>query len=337
MSAIVDYGFGISAVDSGYVRPRLDAIHLVVEDGRAAIVDTGTAHSVPRVLAALAAKSIAPEEVDYVILTHVHLDHAGGAGLLMQRLPNATLTAHPRGARHMAEPSRLVAGTVAVYGAAEARRLYGDIVPVPADRILETPDGASIRLAGRELVCYDTPGHARHHVAVRDSRSGHVFTGDVFGMSYRELDHAGRQFIFATSSPVQFDPEPYHRSIDLVAGLAPDAVYLTHYGQLRDPAAKAPILHRQVDALAAIGRRWRDAGAERYARLEADVRALLLEEARRYGAPFDDALVLEVYGQDVALNAQGLVAWLEAMGSRTGRRSARCRRARERSRRPSSR
>ncbi len=311
MRSVTDYGFGISAIDSGYVRPMLDAIHLLVEDGRAAIVDTGTNHSVPGVLDALAAKGLAPDAVDYVILTHIHLDHAGGAGLFMQRLPNATLTVHPRGARHMADPSRLVAGTAAVYGADETRRLYGDILPVPRDRILETPGGASLRLAGRELVFYDTPGHARHHVAIRDARSGHVFTGDVFGLSYRELDHAGRQFIFATSSPVQFDPEPYHRSIDLVAALAPEAVYATHYSQIRDVAAKAPILHRQVDALAALGRRWRGAGADRYARLEAGVRELLLEEARRYGAPFSAERVLEVYGQDVALNAQGLVAWLD--------------------------
>jgi glyoxylase-like metal-dependent hydrolase (beta-lactamase superfamily II) len=312
MASVIDYGFGISAIDSGYVRPLLDAIHLVVEDGRAAIVDTGTNHSVPGVLAALAAKGIAREQVDYVILTHIHLDHAGGAGLFLQRFPNALLTVHPRGARHMADPSRLVAGTVAVYGAAETKRRYGELVAVPRERVLETPDRASIRLAGRELVFHDTPGHARHHVAVRDTRSGHVFTGDVFGLSYRELDHDGRQFIFATSSPVQFDPEPYHRSIDLITRLHPKAVYVTHYGQVRDVAAKAPILHRQVDALAAIGRRRRGAGAERLARLEADVRELLLDEARRYGAPFGAERVLEVYGQDVTLNALGLAAWLDA-------------------------
>jgi glyoxylase-like metal-dependent hydrolase (beta-lactamase superfamily II) len=312
MTAVTDYGFGISAVDSGYVRPLLDAVHLIVEGGRAAIVDTGTARSVAGVLDALAAKGIAPAAVDYVILTHVHLDHAGGAGRLTRQLPNATLTVHPRGARHMADPSRLVAGTLAVYGAAETERLYGEVVPVPRDRILETPHGASISLAGRELVFYETPGHARHHVAIRDAKSGHVFTGDVFGLSYRELDHVGRQFVFATSSPVQFDPEPYHRSIDLIASLAPEAVYLTHYGQVRDVAAKAAILHRQVAALAALGRRSRGAGAERYARLEAGVRELLLDEARLYGAPFSRERVLEIYGQDVALNAQGLVAWLDA-------------------------
>jgi glyoxylase-like metal-dependent hydrolase (beta-lactamase superfamily II) len=312
MGAIIDYDHGIAAIDSGYVRRELDAIHLVVERGRAAIVDTGTNHSVPAVLAALAGKGIAPDAVDWVILTHVHLDHAGGAGALMRALPNATLTVHPRGARHVADPSRLVAGTVAVYGEAEARRLYGEILPVDPARIHETPDGASIRLAGRELVFHDTPGHARHHVAIHDTRSGHAFTGDVFGMSYRELDDGERQFIFPTSSPTQFDPAPYHRSIDLIAGLAPEAVYVTHYGQVRDVQPKAAILHRLVDAHAALALRRKAAGPERYRLLEAGVRELLLEEARRYAGPFDEARVLEAYAMDVALNAQGLVAWLDS-------------------------
>ncbi len=313
MAAVIDYAFGISAIDSGYLRPLLDAIHLVVEGGRAAIVDAGTNHSVPAVLDALAAKAIVPAAVDYVILTHVHLDHAGGAGLLMQKLPQATLTVHPRGARHIADPSRLIDGTLAVYGEEATRRLYGEVAAVPPARILETPDGASIRLGGRELVFYDTPGHARHHVAIRDLKSGHIFAGDVFGLSYRELDYAGRQFVFPTSSPVQFDPEPYHRSIDLIAGLHPDAVYVTHYSQVRDVRAQAAVLHRLVEAHAALGRRCRNAGAARYARLEAGVRELLLEEARRYGGPFSANRVLEVYGQDVVLNALGLAAWLDSL------------------------
>lgn len=313
--SIVDYGHGISAIDSGYVRAQLDAIHLVVERGRAAIVDTGTNHSVPAVLAALAARGIPPEAVDWVILTHVHLDHAGGAGLLMRHLPNATLTVHPRGARHVADPSKLVAGTVAVYGADEVRRLYDELLPVDRARILATPDGAAIRLAGRELVFYDTPGHARHHVAIHDTRSGHVFAGDVFGMSYRELDDGPRQFIFPTSSPVQFDPDPYHRSIDLIAALAPEAVYLTHYGQVRDVQPKAAILHRVVDAHAALALRLKDAGTERYAALEAGVRELLLGEVRRYAGPFSEERALEVYAMDIALNAQGLGAWLDSIAA----------------------
>ncbi|MBE0615921.1 MAG: MBL fold metallo-hydrolase [Burkholderiales bacterium] len=313
MPRITDYAHGISAIDSGYHRPMLDAIHLMVEGDRAAIIDTGTNDSVPLVLEAMRDKGLRPEQVDYVILTHIHLDHAGGAGLFMREFPNATLTVHPRGARHMADPARLVAGTVAVYGEAATRKMYGEVLPIPALRILETPHNASIRLNGRELQFLDTPGHARHHVAIRDTSSGHIFAGDVFGLSYREMDQDGRQFILPTTSPAQFDPEPYHRSIDLILGKKPEAVYLTHYSQVQDIPAKAEVLHRLVDAHAELGLREKDAGASRPERLREGVKHLFLEEARRWGSRLPDARVLDIYSNDVELNAQGLGFWLDSL------------------------
>lgn len=313
MSEVIDYEHGISAIDSGYFRPMLDAIHLMVEGGRAAIIDTGTNHSVPLMLEAMRAKGLRPEQVDYVVLTHIHLDHAGGAGLFMREFPAATLTVHPRGARHMADPARLIAGTVAVYGEDATRSMYGEVLPVPVERILETPHGASIRLAGRELRFLDTPGHARHHVAIHDTRSGHVFAGDVFGLSYREMDQDGRQFVIPTTSPAQFDPAPYHRSIDLILGLAPEAVYVTHYSRIGDIAAKAAVLHRLVDAHAELGLREKNAGAARHERLRQGVKRIVLEEARRWGSRLPDARILDIYVNDVELNAQGLGFWLDSL------------------------
>src|SRR5688572_17100318 len=170
---------GIVTIDTGFHRPVFDAAYLVIENGRAAFIDCGTQHSIPALLGALARHGLTPAEVDWLILTHVHLDHAGGAGALMQRLPNARLVVHPRGAAHMIDPSRLVAGATAVYGEQEMARSYGDILAVPAERVDEAPDGHVVDLAGRPLLCLDTPGHARHHYVVHDRRSDSFFTGDT--------------------------------------------------------------------------------------------------------------------------------------------------------------
>lgn len=313
MAQVIDYDYGISAVDAGYVRPMLASIHLMIEGGRAAVIDTGTNHSVPLLLAAMRAKGLAPEQVDFVILTHIHLDHAGGAGLLMREFPNATLTVHPRGARHMIDPSRLIAGTIAVYGEEPTRQMYGDILPVPAARIFEAAHASSIRLNGRELQFLDTPGHARHHVAIFDTKSRHVFTGDVFGISYRDMDEGGRQFVFPTSSPTQFEPEPYHRSIDLILEQRPEAVYGTHYGRMVDIAAKGAVLHRLVDAQAELALREKDAGEERPARLYAGVKRIFLDEARRWGSSLPQERLLDIYSLDMTLNAQGLGDWLDTL------------------------
>jgi len=313
MSGIADYDLGISAVDSGYHRPQFDAIYLIVEGGRAAIVDSGVNASVPRVLAALRAKGLMPEQVDYVMLTHVHLDHAGGAGALMMQLPNARLTAHPRGARHMADPAKLVASATAVYGAEQMRALYGDIVPVPRERIVETPHEFRLGLNGRELVFFDTPGHARHHVCILDTRSGHVFAGDTFGLSLRELDSGGRQFVFPTTTPVQFDPAALHRSLNLIAALRPEAVYVTHYGQVRDIPRLAADMHRLVDAHARLALAERAAGPARRQRLKTGVARLLVEEKQRQNWTLPQEKVLEIFAGDIELNAQGLEVWLNTL------------------------
>jgi hydroxyacylglutathione hydrolase len=311
---LFDYGDGIFAVDSVYDRRLQTAIHLLVEEGRAAVIDTGTAHAVPRIVAALASQGVAPEQVDYVILTHIHLDHAGGAGQLLARFPNARLTVHPRGARHMADPSRLMQATKDIYGEAETRRIYGEVLPAPRERIVETPEGTTLRLAGRELLFLDAPGHARHHVVLRDGKTGHFFAGDTFGLSYRELDRDGRQFSFPTTSPSQFDPAALHRSIDRMLSHGPAALYVTHFGRLTNLTVLAADLHRLVDAHAELGMRHRGAGAERKRLLIEGVTALVLAERERQAWLPPREKVLEIFALDIELNAQGLESWLDAEG-----------------------
>ena len=312
MESLIRYEHGIYAVDADYIRPLMASIHLVVENGRVAVVDTGNNQSVAGVLAALGALGLPPESVDYVILTHVHLDHAGGAGAMMRVFPNALLVVHPRGARHMADPAKLVAGATAVYGPVEMRRLYGEVLPIDASRIVEATNEFKIDLAGRELLCLDTPGHARHHICILDRKSGHFFVGDTFGLSYRELDTDGRQFIFPTTTPVQFDPMALHASLDLLMSYQPEAVYLTHYSQVRDVAAQALNLHRLIDAHLAVARLEKEAVPERHSRIRAGLAHLLVDEAKQFGCRLQPAEILEIYAADLDLNAQGLGVWLDS-------------------------
>ena len=311
MGQLIEYDHGIYAFDSGYVRPLLASIHLIVENGRAAFVDTGNNASLPAALTALASLDLTPDNVDYVILSHIHLDHAGGAGAMMRAFPRARLVVHPRGARHMADPSKLVAGAAAVYGADEVRRLYGEVLRIDSQRIIEATHQLKVDLAGRELLCLDTPGHAKHHLCLVDRRSGNVFTGDTFGLSYRELDTDGRQFVFPTTTPIQFDPQALHASVDLIVSYRPQAVYLTHFSQIKDVAAQALRLHRQIDAHVAIARREKEAGQEKQSHIRAGLVDLLLSEVRLFGCRLPDAEILDVFAVDLDLNAQGLACWVE--------------------------
>ena len=301
---------GIHTIDTGYLRPRFDAAYLVVENGRGAFIDCGTNHSVPVLLAALAQAGLTPAEVDWLIATHAHLDHAGGAGTLMQHLPNARLVAHPRAAPHLIDPARLTAGAIGVYGEEVFAQHYGQLLPVPAQRVVVAEDGHVVDLAGRSLLCIDTPGHARHHLCVWDARSASWFTGDTFGLSYRELDSANGPFILPAASPVQFEPEPLQASIARMLAQAPQAMYLTHFGRVEDVPRLAAELHEQVDAMVSLAQAC-DGGPDRHRELVAALSGYYLERAQAHGCALDDAAVLQLLEMDIELNAQGLEIWLD--------------------------
>jgi len=305
----IDYGGGISAIDTQYLREKFDASHLIESAGRVAFVDVGTNYAVPLLLDALQQKGLTPASVDWVLLTHIHLDHAGGVGELIGVLPNARVAVHPRGINHLAEPSKLIEATRQVYGEAYYTQVYGTIRAVPMERLLATDDQMTLLLGERALQMLYTPGHALHHQAIRDITTGGIFTGDTFGVSYRELDVNGRPFIIPTTTPTQFDPVQLHASVDRILGYAPPQIYLTHYGKIEDVARLGADMHAAIDVHVSIAERHR-ADPDREARIHADLWDWLHSELDAHGVPPDRAFREQIVSGDVLLNTQGLVSWL---------------------------
>jgi len=307
---IIDQGNGVFAIDTGYLRPRMDASHLLVHQGRGAFVDTGTAYSVPLLLSALSRCELSPADVDFVLLTHIHLDHAGGAGQLMQALPNATLVVHPRGERHMVDPAKLIAGSIAVYGEEVYRELYGDLLPIPVDRIRTIEDGEKLKLADRELKFLHTAGHALHHYCIVDRESDAIFSGDSFGVSYRDFDTEAGAFIMPTTTPIHFDPEAAHKSIDRLLSYATSRIFLTHYSAVSPPEKLALDLHADIDAYVEIARK-NAASDEPHAAMVSELYEYLDRRLDRHGCQLDQEERHRLLDPDIDLNVQGLEYWLD--------------------------
>lgn len=309
---------GPLTIDTDYMGRRgVAAAFLLHDDGEAAFVETSTALALPRLLRALDEVGLRPEQVRYVVITHVHLDHAGGASALMRACPNATLLAHPRAARHAIDPSRLVASATTVYGEARFRALYGIIDPIAPERVRPVEDGEVLPLGRRELAFLHTRGHANHHFVVHDRAANGVFTGDAFGIGYPALQGDGR-FVFPSTSPTDFDPVAARESLARVVGTGAERVWLTHFGERRDVAEVAADLDAQLEAYEALLERAievddpdLDAFVERAVRGFFD--ALF---ARRPGADTPDHR--ELVELDVDLNAQGV-----AFAARRARRGPR--------------
>ena len=301
---------GIAAIDAEYLYPGHAAAHLIVDQGRAAFVDVGTNDSVRYLLAALEELGIGREAVDYVLLTHVHLDHAGGAGTLMRALPNARAVLHPRGAPHMIDPSRLIAGSKAVYGEERFTRLYGELVAIPRERVHVVADGERLALGARTLELIHVPGHALHHYAVVDAAHASIFSGDTFGISYRALDTPRGAFITPSTVPTQFNPGQHLESIDRMLSYRPESVYLMHFSRVTGVPRLGELLKDQIRELSEIARRHARA-SDRSARIRADMLALWIGLARREGSTLTDAQLQSALAGDLELNTQGLIAWLD--------------------------
>ncbi len=297
----------IETIDCEYTLPRYAAAYLLVEDGRAAFIENNTVHAVPLLLAALARHGLEPDAVDLCIITHVHLDHAGGSSALMKACPNATLLAHPRAAPHAIDPSKLVGSARAVYGPERFFELYGDIDPIPAERVRIMEDEETVGFAGRTLRFLHTRGHANHHFVVHDQEAEAIFTGDAFGLVYPDL---GGQPLFAlpSTSPTDFDGPLARASVDRIVHTGAKTAYLTHFGPVTEIGAAADQLKDTLlfsEAVLEQAYRSELPDEQLEAFIAPKLRAHLDERLRTAGARRGDDAWARL-AMDLELNAQGL-------------------------------
>lgn len=309
---LIEYDAGITCVDAMYEYKGHACCYLMVENNRAAFIETGTAHSVPYLLETLKQKNISVDQVDYVIPTHVHLDHAGGAGLLMSKLPNARLIIHPRGAPHMINPEKLVAGTIAVYGKEKFNQLYGEVIPIDKDRVISANDHFEINLANRTLKFLDTPGHARHHFCMYDENSRGVFTGDTFGLAYKEMSKDNADFIIPTTTPVQFEPEAWYASINKILEHKPKNIYLTHFGRVTEVEQLSRELKQGIKEYVEITKQYLNVD-DSESKIRSDIEMHLQKKLQEKYSKEEIVKHTQLLQPDLNLNAAGLKIWLSRL------------------------
>lgn len=300
----------IFTVDALYHEPQLAAIHLLRAGDKIAIIDTGTQYSVPQVKMALDELGLGFKDVELIILTHIHLDHAGGASALMKLCDSAQLIVHPKGSRHMADPAKLIAGAKAVYGEQEFTSLYGEISAIDASRIVSPSDGEEIALGAKTLVFLDSPGHANHHHCILDKHSNSIFTGDTLGVAYQALRDPDHAFVMPTTTPVQFDPTALHNSIDKIMSLQPNYLYYTHYSALQPSSQNIAGLHEQIDDYVMMTQQAADRDSENFESiLSADVYAYSIRRAENELQTISSDTIKHWVKLDSMLSAQGLAFW----------------------------
>lgn len=305
----IDLGDGITCIDAEYIKERHTCFYLIEHAGLLAVVETGASGSVGILQRVLEQRGLKAEQVRYVIPTHVHLDHAGGAGAMMKACSHARLVVHPKGERHLIDPTKLIAGAKTVYGEKAFAELYGEVLPVDQARVISAEDGLQIDLGGRLLEIRHTPGHADHHFCVWDQLSRSWFSGDVFGLSYPEQRFPEGDFIIPTTTPVQADPDKLVQSVRLLERYRPERFLLTHFSEIHYSVELANLLCEQIEAYRQIAIDNRDA-ENRATVIEEKLSAYTLEKIDRYQHVQSLAFYHDLLALDINLNAQGLDVWL---------------------------
>ena len=305
-----DLNDGITCIDAQYIRSDFVACYLVQQGDEVALIDSGGYLSVPGILSVLESKDIAYHQVKHIILTHVHLDHAGGAGELIKHLPNADVCVHERGANHLIDPTKLRTGVIAVYGEVFFKQFIGDLLPIDQAKIRVIGEGDCLTLGDRTLRILDTPGHALHHVCIWDEVSGGIFSGDTLGVSYRDFDHDQGVLIFPPTSPVQFDPDAWLNTINRLSDLEPTYAYLTHYGRIEFNREVADMLKHHITEFSNIARSLKHERG-RHQALKEQLLSYLLTVTDQHNVSLTQDKQIKLLKGDLEICAQGLGVWLD--------------------------
>jgi len=299
-------------IDTGLNRPGHTACYLLHDAGELAFIDTGASNNVTGLLQLLQELGFSTDQVRWILPTHVHLDHAGGAGALLNHCKNATLATHSRGLPHLIDPSRLQQGAIAVYGKEMLEQSFGSLIPAAEERCHALEDGEQLVLGKHHLSFIDTPGHANHHGCFFDHESASLYTGDSFGLHYRELDYKGIPWLMATTTPVAFNPESWMKSLDKMMAMQPEQACLTHFGSLRQPKNWQQQLRESIQSHADIALQEERTGAKE-GRQQRLAQALLEEaviQVQQHNPDISCGHIEKLLADDIRLNSQGLDVWL---------------------------
>ena len=305
---ITDLGNDVFQIDTKMAGYEGITAGYLIRGSRPCLVETGTAPSAPIVAAALSALGVGPAELASVVVTHIHLDHAGGAGDIAARYPAAEIVVHQRGARHLADPSRLMAGARLVYGHA-LDRLFGVLIPVPAGRIVALDDLGTIDLGGgRRLDSHYSPGHAKHHVGLVDSDTGDLYVGDAAGVYLPETGD-----VRPATPPPDFDLATALASLRKFAALRPTRLLFSHYGPVSDVSSTLDRSAEEIKVWVDGTRQARAAGLD----LDHAVAMVREQTLSRYAALRDDAdpVVAQKFERisGAAANVEGIWHWLDKL------------------------
>ncbi len=300
--------YAVDVYDQGV--PGRTSCYFIVA-GTVALIETGPSPGVDHLTAALKHLKIPPEQVKHIIVTHVHLDHAGGAGIMARKLPEAKVYVHPKGARHLIDPSRLIAGAKAVYGE-RFDDFFGEVLPVPEKRVHTPEDGVTLDLGdGRILTFIHAPGHARHHFVLHDPLSRGVFSGDALGVRFSALSELlGRDFILPSTPPSDFDPALSVETMKRVSEFGVENIYFTHFGKA---AGAGAVISRNIEltgVFEAVGRRVLASGG-RPGDIKEALWKLVMSKLEGYGIADREHPALRFLAFETELNAAGITHFLK--------------------------